>query len=186
MKALKITYKILLILSFSLLAFSIFLHIVCWAYEELGKEYEYSSLIFNWRMRLYLFAILALFIGFGLCFLNKKLANLLGLSLLGASFLIFVIVYTIGHYAGSYGSFGLFDSNVLIGANLIIILLNLIAVAVLYGVIEKIANKPVKENKEDVVMGQLLKWKQLQEKSIITEEEFEEKKKEILTKLVEE
>ncbi len=35
-------------------------------------------------------------------------------------------------------------------------------------------------------MGQLLKWKQLQEKNIITEEEFEEKKKEILTKLVEE
>ena len=184
MKALKITYNILLILSFSLLAFSIFLHIVCWAYEELGKEY--ASLIFNWRMRLYIFAILALFIGFGLCFLNKKLANLLGLSLLGASFLIFVIVYTIGHYAGSYGSFGLFDSDVLIGANLIIILLNLIAVVVLYGVIEKIANKPVKENKEDAVMGQLLKWKQLQEKNIITEEEFEEKKKEILTKLVEE
>ena len=45
MKALKITYKILLILSFSLLAFSIFLHIVCWAYEELGREY--ASLIFD-------------------------------------------------------------------------------------------------------------------------------------------
>lgn len=151
MKALKITYKILLIVSFSFLAFSIFLHIVSYGAQELSREESYGSLIMEWRIRLYIIAIIALFIGFALCFVNKKLANVLGLSLIGTSNLIFVMAYTIAHYIPNNDGYGLVQFDIFIGVLLVLMFFTFIATVVLYAVIEKVSNKPVKELKEDTI-----------------------------------
>lgn len=166
MKALKLTYKILLAVAFSFLVIVIFNMMMSTTLDT------YNNVIF---VSFFPWALLTLFIGFGLCYVNKRLSDVLGFALLGVSLFMLHVVFI------STNSFTIFA-----GVTTEVAVLTIIAAVILYVISEAKANKPAKTSDEDDKMKQLLKWKELQEKNIITEAEFEEKKKEILTKLVEE
>ena len=127
-----------------------------------------------------LYTFLALFVGFALTFIDNKLPHLLGLAFEGIGYILLLAIFPVlGQTSNTAASTSAFIFYVVAFFGFIAaIIVDVIAISK--------TNKPTKTTGEDAAMQQLMKWKQLQEKNIITEEEFEAKKKEIFVKMVEE
>lgn len=184
MKALKIIYRICLSITFLIIAAVVFMAIV---------GYHINKMSFDWIRTYEAFAVIFTIVGFVLTFFNKKIIGIIGLVLLGIGCLSICQLW--------YGALLLTKYEISYFVLCILSLLHYLTSVILY-IVWKANSKNLDNKKtediisdnntnsktvagdEDVIMGKLLKLKELQEKNIITEEEFEEKKKELLEKFV--
>lgn len=172
MKALKLSSRIVFAVAFSFLVINFFILIF-----TTTNSVTFSILFLN----LLPVAALSIVIGFALSFLDNKLAHYLGFGIEGAGYLIFIVLYALL-------ANGINNEGIVIATFILywFSFAGFIATIILDIVAEKAANKPAKSTGEDLAMEKLIKWKRLLDSNIITTEEFEVKKKEILISMVEE